>query len=513
MSQHKLNLKGTYAMKRHNFKLLLILIFALTSAGFIAACGGSGTTNVADIGGGGTGITSSGTISGFGSVYVNGVKFSTSSATKIFDDDTSIGEDKLKVGQVVEIKGKSQDSANGSADSIAVLKELKGPVDVPFNSSVMPNTLGVMGQKVIIDNNTIVDNNITGGLAGLTLGTQVEVNGFRDPSGSIHATRIERQDVATTSKFKVSGVTSSPTTTSFNIGDLIVSYPGVVVKNLPAGGLVAGLRVEVKAAAAPSNNILNATSVEVKSGVSASNGDKGEVEGTIANFDGTCKFTINAQAVDACGSVVIEPAGSVLANGKRVEAEGTVTNGVLVAKKIEFKSSGSNSGGGGGSGGFSTFVRLNAGVQTLDSTNRTITALGKTFKLSLSTQFEDQVSNARPFNLDNFSSVLKAGDIVEIRGFEDNNGLNATLVERNKAIEIIIQGKLGQNNATQLTIQGVTVRVGTNTLFKNTSGVTIPRTDFDPAATLNPKVKAKGTNSGTSDNTVDATNGEVELET
>jgi Domain of unknown function (DUF5666) len=508
MNRLKLNLKEYQLMKRHNFKLLLIFIFALITAGIMSACGGS--TTVADIGGGGTGIASSGTISGFGSVYVNGVKFSTSSTTKISDDDVSISEDKLKVGQVVQVNGTSQDSTNGSADSIAVMKELKGPVDKLYDTSVTPNILGVMGQTVIIDNNTIIDNNLgAGGLAGLTLGSQVEVNGFRDAAGRIRATRIERQEVAATNKFKVSGVVGSILTpTSFSLGDLTINYTGVTVKNLPTGGLAVGQRVEVKATSAPSNKTLVATSVEVKSGVSAKSGDKGEVEGTIANFDGNCKFNINAQAVDACGSVTFERGVKAdLANGKRIEAKGTINSGVLIASKIEFKSSGD-----GGNGGFSTFVRVHAPVQTLNAADRTITVLGKTFKVSSATQFEDKVSNTRPFNVDNFASVLKTGDRVEIRGYEDATGLNATLVERNNDSEVIIQGKFELNNATQLTIQGVTVRVGTNTQFKDVNGNPLIRPQFDAQAPIGSKVKAKGTNSGATDNTVDATTGEVEIE-
>jgi Domain of unknown function (DUF5666) len=492
---------------QHNVKYFQALMLAIA----LGACGGGGT-QVADVGTSGTGIVASGTITSFGSVFVNGVKFSTSSATKISDDDVSIDEDKLKVGQVVEIKGKSQDSTNGTADSIMVNKELKGPVDKLFDASVIPNSLGVMGQKVIIDNNTIVDNNLTGGLAVLTVGTLVEVHGFRDATGAIRATRIERQNNVT-GQFKVSGVISAiSSVTAFKIGDLTINYPGVTVKNLPAGGLAIGQRVEVKASAAPSNNTLTATSVEVKTGVSASNGDKGEVEGTIANFDGDCKFNINAQAVDACNVSEYERGAKAdLANGKRIEAEGTLTNGVLIARKIEFKSSGDSSGG----GGFSSFVRVNARVQTLTSTptDRSITVLNKTFKLDASTQFEDKLGIARTFNIENFREILKPGDIVEIRGFEDNSGLNATLVERNDDSEVIIQGRLEQNIATQLTIQGVVVRVGLNTQFRDANDNPITRAQFDTAVAIGAKVKAKGSNAGASDNTLDATSGEVEIET
>ncbi|MGB8337868.1 MAG: DUF5666 domain-containing protein [Burkholderiales bacterium] len=488
---------------KYNAKYFQALVLAMVLGG----CGGGGT-QVADVGTSGTGIASSGTISAFGSVYVNGVKFKTSNATKISDDDASIGEDKLKIGQVVEIKGTSQDSLNGTADSIAVMKELKGPVDKLHDTAA--KTLGVMGQPVIVDDKTLIDSNI-GLPANLKLNDIVEVNGYREAAG-IRATRIERQDAAAR-QFKASGnIGAIVNATSFTIGNLTVNYPGVVVKNLPAGGLVAGLLVQIRSAAAPVNNVITATSIEVKKGLEANSGDKGEVEGQIANFDSNCKFDVNGQAVDACGNVSFEPSGSKadLANGKRIEAEGTVSNSVLIASKIEFKSSG-----GSGGGGFTTEVRANAAIQSLSQTDRTITLLNKTFKVSATTQFEDKLGIARTFNIDNFATaVLHPGDVVDIRGFADASGvLNAVQVERNNSNDVIIQGKLEQNIATQLTIQGVQVQVGINTQFKNASGASITRSQFNADASIGAKVKAKGINTGASDNRVDATSGEVEIET
>lgn len=490
------------------YRHLILFGTAISIASIFAACGGS--TNVAEITSGGTGIVSSGPITSFGSVYVNGVKFATGATTKISDDDTSIGEDKLKVGQVVEIKGTSQDSTNGSADTIAVMKELKGPVDKLFDGTVTPNTLGVMGQTVIIDNNTIIDNNIgANGLADLKLNDAVEVNGFREAAG-IRATRIERQAATAAGQFKVSGtVAAILSTTAFSVGDLTINYVGVTVKNLPAGGLAPGQQVAIRAAAAPANKTLTATSIEVKKGVDGKSGDKAELEGLIADFDSNCKFTINAQAVDACGSVSFESgARTDLANGKRVEASGSLTSGVLIASKIQFKSQGDN----GTSGGSNTSLKVKGPVQTLlGKPDNTITVLGKAFKISTSTEFEDE--RTRQFNVDNFATVLKAGDVVEIRGFVDKSGLlNATGVERSTSSSISIQGKLQQNTPAQLLVEGVVVRPGINTKFKDRSGGTLTRTQFDTAATIGTVVKAKGTNNGTSDNTIDVSNGEVEID-
>ncbi len=53
-----------------------------------------------------TGVVSVGVITGFGSVYVNGVRYDTSGASVLMDDQAA-AESALKVGQYVELKGHS----------------------------------------------------------------------------------------------------------------------------------------------------------------------------------------------------------------------------------------------------------------------------------------------------------------------------------------------------------------------------------------------------------------------
>ena len=73
-----------------------IAIASLLLVVFIAACGGGsgGGGTVASGGIGGTGVTS-GTVSGFGSIFVNGIEFDTDGASRDVDDkvDVSNGTD------------------------------------------------------------------------------------------------------------------------------------------------------------------------------------------------------------------------------------------------------------------------------------------------------------------------------------------------------------------------------------------------------------------------------------
>ena len=88
-----------------------------------------------------TGITATGAITGFGSVYVNGVRFTTSAADIEIDGAKATQAD-LKVGEVVDIKGTMQDGS-AKADVVRYNHNLEGPV-----TAIDGLTLVAMGQTV-----------------------------------------------------------------------------------------------------------------------------------------------------------------------------------------------------------------------------------------------------------------------------------------------------------------------------------------------------------------------------
>ena len=106
-------------MHRSLFNSLIISLFMFT----LASCGGGGSAGI-----GGTGITSGGTITGFGSIFVNGVKYDTSGST-ITIDDNIVDESALKLGMFVLVRGTlDTNNTTGTANSVSINIELKGPV-------------------------------------------------------------------------------------------------------------------------------------------------------------------------------------------------------------------------------------------------------------------------------------------------------------------------------------------------------------------------------------------------
>jgi hypothetical protein len=147
---------------------------------------------ISDRGIGGTGIV--GVITGFGSVFVNGLEVAYTQATPLTVDGVSGPDAALRVGQLAAIVASDDRALN--AVSIDVRHEVSGPVTwvstggVSTGGGTAGSTIVVAGQRVAIDRGTE-------GLQGLgdpqTLrpGDWVAVSGLRGPDGVIAASRID----------------------------------------------------------------------------------------------------------------------------------------------------------------------------------------------------------------------------------------------------------------------------------------------------------------------------------
>ena len=306
-----------------------MMLTVLGSALLMAGCGGGGGGSpTASVPAGGTGSSATGAITGFGSIIVGGVRFDDTAASIQDDDGAGLNSGDLKLGMVVRIKGgkKSDDgiSVRAKADSIEVHSELQGPVD-----SKTANSIVVLGQTVKISITTFFEDGLS--LATLAVGTVVEVHGFVDPvTNTLTATRIESK--ANAKVFKLQGAISAlnTATKTFTIGTLTISYLTAVVPSSLT--LVNGSVVRVRLALTPPTGTRTALKVQ-KFEIEQEDRNEAEVEGIVTAFDSSTRFSVNGLLVNASAAVV--PAGVKL--GARVEVEGSLINGVLVAKKVELE--------------------------------------------------------------------------------------------------------------------------------------------------------------------------------
>jgi hypothetical protein len=377
-------------------------VAALLAAGLVTAlvaCGGGGGGSSAGVGTGGTGAFAVGTISGFGSVIVNGVRYDDSSATVDDDDDGGKSSSALAIGQVVEIRGSvNSDGLTGTASSISYYSALKGPVT---NVNVGAGTVTVFGQLVNVTPTTLFDN--VSGLSALAVGNVIEVYGLPDASGAITATRIERE--ATTiagfgGEYRIRGVVSATVASApgvrFTVGTVNVQVTDTSDPDVVRGTIADGVFVKVRLAKTEiSPNTYTATRVRVKERVYESGVSKAEVQGLISEFTSSSEpFKVNGYPVQL-GTTVLYEHGEVgdLANDVRIEAKGAVTNGVLVISKIEFDDD-SNEGGVEGNDAPFEFHGVATCISCGGPTGSFEVRTGVTVQYDATTQFEGTLNAA-----------------------------------------------------------------------------------------------------------------------
>jgi hypothetical protein len=418
-------------------KIILSTVAALT----IVACGGSGV-GIGLAGIGGSGFISSGTISGFGSVFVNGVEFEVDSATFDIDGNPDGVESDLAIGMVVQVNGTiNDDGVTGTATSISFDEELQGPVSAvgATDADGIKRSLTILGLTVIIDSSSTtfdIDNDSIPASTvfdfdTIVVNNNVEVSGFFDTNGDLQATRIELKDIDFDSSnvIEVEGIITGLSGTTFsldNFGSLMINAATASLDDLP-NGLEDGQLVEVKGNLDAGATTLTATRVEGEDN-SADDTDEFELEGIITDYVNDSNFKIGGITVDAGNpNVTREPLSLILENDAHVEVEGAIVNGILIATEVASE---------GGD------IKVHANVTSIDVLTNTfevspISGQAITVTVTTSTQLEDEVNDIELFTLND----LVVTNFVEVRGFDDGNGgINAIEIDVRVQDDVIVQG-------------------------------------------------------------------------
>ena len=299
----------------------------LISLVLLTSCGGGTTTASNGVGSGGTGSYSSGPVYGLGSIIVNGVRYDVNSAAVNTDDDTvSFGASNLQLGMLVEVKGSgitagsSGEADSATATSVRVASDFIGPVDAVTPATGTPTSITMFGRTINIDSKTVYTSPIT-------QGSHVVVYGLASPSGYT-ATRIETLSSAP-AFYKISGVMRSyqpgQTPQAFGLGTETIVIGGGT--NVP-GGLRNGALVRARVL----RTQLGGAWVAVKLSSAAPLATESlaaRFNGVITELTDQQHFQVNGVSVDASA---LSLAG--LAEGTRVELEGKMVAGTLVATEV-----------------------------------------------------------------------------------------------------------------------------------------------------------------------------------
>ncbi len=326
------------------------LISALFSVFLLISCGSGGGGGMTAGGGiGGTGIISQGAISAFGSIFVNGTEFDTSNAAIIVNgEEIGVGDafvlDNLDIGRVVTVEGTGNlDDISAVANRVIYNDNVAGPVE---DVSVIDDTtkeIVVLGQTVIV--------NVITKLKETTFDTiakddVVEVSGYLDDAGAIRATFLGKiGDITTILIYEVTGFVANLNTDSktFKINDLTVDYSSADTSALPGNVPSDGLFVEVVGNLDVTSGVMIAEKIELEEELDDGDGDEIEIMGFVTEIiseNDIIKFRIGNQEVhvDSDPEIVtyVDGEPSDIAPGQKLEAEGRLVGGVLIADEIEF---------------------------------------------------------------------------------------------------------------------------------------------------------------------------------
>ncbi len=400
-------------MIRHLLKIMVMVALGTASIPGLYSCGDGSNTQLANGGIGGTGITQ-GRVTNFGSIFVNGIEFNTdTTAFTIKHLDGT--QDDLALGMVVRINGNSDAAtATGSAVTLNYDSVIEGVIN--SNDVATNNTLGIMGQTVTVDVDTVYENRIDAtALESLPINSKVEISGFTDGGGTVLATRIEVQSlVATSGELKVSGAVTAISGSRFQIGNLTIDASNI--QTIPQQGTL----VDVKGTLF-SGTLLIAHSIEDEGDVVvAEDGEKVDIEGTITQaLDTNDRFSLNGQIVDV-SKTPLSGASSQFAIGRVAEVEGVMNNDILLAEEIELKAVPSERG----------KISGILGIGNVDASAGTVTLLGQTIHIDdNATIMEDDMGDGSTFSLDQ----LISSDYLEANVYQKNGILVASKLKLDHA--------------------------------------------------------------------------------
>ncbi len=452
----------------------------------LLACGGGGGTSVAGGGIGGTGI-SSGPITAIGSFFVTGTEWSVDPVRgQVFLDGEPFAENDLALGMVVTVEGTRAADGTGTAARVEFDDDVEGPLDpASYDPSSCPSPdetcFTVFGQRFVADRNTIY--------AGTTFShfrlffssgvdAVIEVSGLPDTHPTqgqvIRATRIEVVDpsgpIAGVTEVEIEGEVQGLAGNQFTIGSVTLHFnipPGCVTDLTDVGGSISeGDRVEVEGVLLGAHEIC-AEVIEAEDALPDT--EEFEVEGIVTRVVSDASFWLAGIEVDAAGAA-FEPPSLQVQESMRIEVEGALAGGVLVAEKVKQRGE----------------VELEAVVTELIDGGFVL--LGRDVFIDAATEVED--------------GPVGVGSFVELSAVDDGTGgLTATEMKVHafaEADRVRVEGRVESvsnpfEDPRTLTVAGISIPTDDQTDCRDAAEQDISCRDFFAAVRVGDEVKATDT--------------------
>ena len=460
------------------------LALAVIASLGLSACNDDSSTSGVSVNKSTTGV-----ITGFGSIFLNGVEYETDQASFIVDGVTG-DESLLKLGMVVTLSGDAAADGTGNATVVEFENEVEGVV-IDTSNYAIDGTLNIMGLTIHTDEDTVFEsvNDFMNSIADIQVGNVIEVSGYSSGDGSVWATRLEvkRSSHSVDDEIEMKGRISLPITdTTFMIGQMVVNYSSAEFDDMTPDMIAADLLVEVESDSGFNDaKELIATKIELKNSGKKKHkyeddDEEVEVQGVITNVVSNTEIEVNGSTVLLnTATKIVHGDVTTLANGLKVKVKGNVDiDGNLVAEKLVFKPSGD--------------IKMFGKLEATDIANNTIKLFGLTVILNNSTMVEDDRDDVDKSELVKYKfgvDDLLVGDWVKVKAFKNASGdLIATKAEREASKENDEEKLEGRIESVNMSAQAMVV-----------AGVTV---DYSSVGGLTPEIGMKAELKGSFADTV-----------
>lgn len=410
-----------------------------------------------------------GTITGFGSVIVNGVHYDVSSASISVDDAAKV-ESELNVGDTVRISAAPIVNGRAQATKLEGESKLRGQItSIDTNAS----TIVALGQTILISADTLFKDGAS--LATLAVGNTIRVSGYTNADNQLVATRVDVLSGTEAKDFMLAGVIADLNTTAmtFTLNGTKVDYSKATINDLPNKTISNGLAVRLHGTYVDnifvaSGNI-RVSSMELKHSDDANTSTVVGAGGLITNLVSGTSFSLNNTKVLLQSSTSFEN-GTIdqLSDGLLVKVRGTLDDDKnLIATKITLL--------------FKPKVDEEGLIQAIDLINNKISLNGVAYEITVDTLFYDRgLGKVRLFSMKD----LAVGDYIQVRGYKidatdtSTQRLIATSVIRKNSNEkssegfkAEIKGIITATGVDNFTVKGRAITIDSKTQIKNITNI------------------------------------------
>ena len=426
---------------------------------------------------GGTGIqpivatgATQGSISEFGSIVVNGVRFNTDNATFFVNDD-SITQSELRIGMNVLA---AVDFSSREAVRVNYVPSLIGPVE---SVDLADKSFQSLGQTIRLGAGTSFSNI---SLSEISPGMVMEVSGLRNATGVIFATFI--RPALDVTRFQLVGAILSElgNTQQFSLNGLLVNIREADLSQISTDELTFGSKVYVTADASAydsTQTLLAVNSVRVALEPMVTAGERVEYEGIVSTFTSPAEFNVYWQPVTTTDQTRVEFQDGTLGDlsmimlNTRLEVEAIIhADGSYQASKIILIPTEN--------------AKIEGSIEQISPNNNTFTVLGQTIQTDDNTRIDDIVSVGE----------LRIGDYVELDVAFLGSRLIAVEVEVDDADDRVIwEGPVTELDITsdKISIMNLSIQFGIETSYENRDDQEISRQAFIDLVQLGSIVKAR----------------------